>query len=155
MSPVVIQTAVQVLFGFLGTIGFGILFSVPRRALFLTGLVGALGALVRAILLNVGASTELADYGAALVVGLAGYGAAFVIESPRIVYTVPGVLPMIPGVLAYQVVVYFSTARYTDGLTAAIQVFLITGALAAGLVTARTLTELRPRRPAEMPMMDE
>lgn len=147
---------IQAVFGFLGTVGFGILFSVPRRALILSGSVGALGAALRSLCQQLGASTELADYTAALAVGLVGYGAAFVIESPRMVYTVPGVITMVPGILAYQVVVYFSTARYTDGLTAAIQVFLITGALAAGLVTARTITEaIKHLRPNVYTMSDE
>ncbi len=147
---------IQGIFGFLGTIGFGILFSVPRRALWLSGAVGAMGAILRSLCQQLGASTELADYVAALAVGMVGYGAAFVIESPRVVYTVPGVITMVPGILAYQVVVYFSTARYTDGMTAAIQVFLITGSLAAGLVTARTITEwIKHLRPDKYAMSDD
>jgi uncharacterized membrane protein YjjB (DUF3815 family) len=147
---------IQFAFGFCGTVGFGILFSVPRRALFLSGLVGALGTLLRSMCQQLGASTELADFAAAFTVGLVGYGAAFVIESPRMVYTVPGVITMVPGILAYQIIVYFSTARFNDGLTAGVQVFLLTGSLAAGLVTARTITEaLKRPKPDDYVMNDD
>lgn len=131
-----------IIFGFTATAGFAVLFSVPRRALLLSSLVGTAGALVRYLALAGGASPELATFLASLVVGLVGYGSAFVVRGPRLIYTVPGVITMIPGVPAYEVVVYFSNGSYLDGLTSVIKVALITGAIAAGLTTARILTQL-------------
>jgi uncharacterized membrane protein YjjB (DUF3815 family) len=136
-----------VLFGFIATLGFGVLFSVPRNALLLSALVGTAGATIRFVMLGFGASPELATYTASLVVGLLGYGSAFVVEGPRLIYTVPGVLTMIPGISAYEVVVYFSNGAYQDGLVSVIKVTLTTGAIAAGLTTARILTQIeRPGR---------
>ncbi len=135
---------VPALFGLLGTMGFGILFSVPRRTLFLTGVVGALGAALRSLAIHAGASTELATFLAALAVGLVGYGAAFVIQAPRSIYTIPGVLTMVPGVAAYETVVYLSAGRYSEAGVSAVRAALIAGAIAAGLTTARIITDFEP-----------
>lgn len=145
--PIMIPTVLSaVAFGFLGTLGFAILFSVPRRALLLSAAVGALGAGLRAAGLGMGGSAELATFVASLTVGLVGYGAAYVVRAPRLVYTVPGVISMVPGIPAYEVVVLFSTGRYIDGLIALIRVAFLLAAIGGGLSTARILTDYGARR---------
>ncbi len=55
------------------TIGFDVLFNVPRTALIPSGLIGVLGHLTRFSLRSFGISNEVSTFLGALVVGLFGY----------------------------------------------------------------------------------
>jgi len=140
----------QALFGFVATAGFGVLFNVPRRVLFSAALIGACGHLLRYALRQVGISNEVATFCGALTVGLIGYWQARRMQLPRLVFTVTGIISMVPGVPAYEVVVYFSRSDILDGLQSAVRASLVSGAIAAGLSTARILTETEWLRNSEI-----
>ncbi len=131
----------QALFGFVATVGFGILFNVPRRALFISGLIGAAGHLLRFVLRQLGVSNELATFCGAFLVGMVGYWRARQMHVPRLIFTVTGIISMVPGIPAYEVIFYFNKGDILTGLQSAVRAGLLAGAIAAGLSTARILTE--------------
>ena len=124
------------------TLGFGVLFNIPRNILLPCGLIGILGHVTRFSLVRLGVSNEVATFCGALVVGLIGYGTARQLGSPRLVFTVTGIISMVPGIPAYETVIYFTRGDILDGLQSAVRAGLITAAIAVGLSTARILTEL-------------
>ena len=131
----------QALFGFVATAGFAVLFNVPRRTLISVALIGASGHLLRFVLRSVGISNEVSTFLGALAVGLVGYWQARSMGLPRLVFTVAGIISMVPGVPAYEVIVQFSKGDILDGLVSFVRASLVAGAIAAGLSTARLLTE--------------
>jgi uncharacterized membrane protein YjjB (DUF3815 family) len=141
--------ALQGSMALLATLGFAVLFNVPPRLLAACGAVGIGGHLVRYSLLQGGASPALAAYLGALFVGLFGYAISTRYKLPRLVFTVTGIITMIPGIPAYEVLLYFYKGDLNGGLAAGVHAALITGAVAAGLSTARLLTDsdLRHVRP--------
>ena len=124
------------------TMGFGILFNIPRETLIPCGLIGLLGHLTRYSLVSFGVSNEVATFFGALVVGLVGYWAAKRTNRPRLVFTVTGIISMVPGISAYETVIFFSRSDILNGLQSAVRAGLVTGAIAVGLSTARILTEI-------------
>jgi uncharacterized membrane protein YjjB (DUF3815 family) len=141
----------QALFGFTATAGFAILFNVPRNRLLVSGLIGAVGHTLRFGLREVGLSNELATFLGALLVGLVGVAYAKRVQQPRLIFTVTGIISMVPGIPAYEVIFYFSRGDIIDGLTSAVRATLAAGAIAAGLSTARILTETEWTRFLEGP----
>lgn len=125
----------------LATTGFAVLFNVPPRLLAACGAVGIGGHLIRYSLLHSGAAPTLAAYIGALFVGLVGYAISTRYKLPRLVFTVTGIITMIPGIPAYEVLLYFYEGDLSGGLAAGVYAALITGAVAAGLSTARLLTD--------------
>jgi uncharacterized membrane protein YjjB (DUF3815 family) len=132
---------IQGLFGFIATTGFAILFNVPRRVLLSCGLIGACGHVLRFVLRQVGVSNELATFCGAFTVGMVGYWQARRAHLPRLVFTVTGIISMVPGIPAYEVIFYFNQGNILDGLQSAVRAALVAGMIAAGLSTARILTE--------------
>ena len=61
---------------------------------------------------------------------------------PRLIFTVTGIITMVPGIPAYEMIIYFIRSDTLNGLQSAVRTGLITGAIAAGLSTARLLTEI-------------
>ncbi len=131
----------QALWGFIATFGFAVLFNVPRQTLLACALVGAGGHAVRYVLRSVGVSNEVATFCGATCVGLTGYLMSRYWHLPRVVFTVTGIISMVPGVPAYEVIFYFNRGDILDGLQSAVRATLLAGAIAAGLSTARILTE--------------
>jgi len=142
----------QGLLGFVATAGFAILFNVPRSTLLPAALIGAGGHLLRFSMRGLGISNEVATFCGALTVGLVGYWQARRVHLPRLVFTVTGIISMVPGVPAYEVIVYFSKGDILDGLQSAVRATLLTGAIAAGLSTARILTETEWLRNSDPPV---
>lgn len=83
-------------------VGFAVLFNVPRRALPGCALAGGIGHAIRTLCMQAGLSLELATLAAATAVGFIAELLAKRLSTPRIVFAVPGVIPLVPGVLAYQ-----------------------------------------------------
>lgn len=84
-------------------VGFAILFNVPRHTLAACALTGALGhALRAALMVSFGIPIEAATLLAATAVGFLGEMFARHYHIPRLIFVVPGVIPMVPGVFAYR-----------------------------------------------------
>lgn len=76
-----------------------------------------------------------------LAVGLLASRMIRTLKEPRIAITVPGIIVMIPGVYAYQMIVLFNQGRTLDALQAAASFGFVVGAMAMGLAVARFLSQ--------------
>jgi uncharacterized membrane protein YjjB (DUF3815 family) len=128
---------------FVATFGFGVLFNAPSRVLIYCGFTGAAAHICRRALLIHGVHPVTATFCGALVVGLLGYVEARYFRMPRLIFTVTGIIPMVPGVPAFETVVYFMRNDILTGIETAVQVALLVGAIGAGLMTARLVLGLR------------
>ena len=129
---------------FVATLGFGLLFNVPRRALLACGLTGAIGRAVRLIAQGMGADVVGGTFVGAVAVALVGYLLARLYRVPRTLFTITGVIPMVPGVPAFSTMLQFAAGDIQQGINSAVQTALITGALAMGLTTVRALSHTPP-----------
>ena len=91
-------------FGF-AALGFAIFFNVPQRTLLTIWLLSALGGLTKLLLLKIGASIILASFGGAILIGILAIPAAHNNHAPPLVFSIPSVIPMIPGVFAYKMMI--------------------------------------------------
>lgn len=83
-------------------IGFAILFNVPKRTLWVTFLLGALGGAAKLLTLHLGGGIILASFAGAMLVGFLSIGAAHFKHAPPFVFAIPAVIPMVPGAFAYR-----------------------------------------------------
>lgn len=86
----------------LAALGFSVLFNVPQRTLLSIFAMGAAGGFVRVLFLEFGANPVLAALAGATLVGILSISAAHNKHSPPLVFAIPAVIPMVPGVLAYR-----------------------------------------------------
>jgi uncharacterized membrane protein YjjB (DUF3815 family) len=124
------------------TLGFGLLFNVPRRTLLACCLTGGTGRMIRLIAISAGISLEAGSFIGAMVVATMGYIFARIYHTPRTIFTVTGVIPMVPGVPAFTSMLQMANGNIDDGLISGVQTVLIGGALAVGLTTIRVLTRV-------------
>jgi len=141
--PSLLDVFFQAVLGLCVTFGFAVLFNVPRDVLLPCTAIGAVGHVLTFSLRSVGVSTEVATFCGAFTVGLVGYLVAHRLQLPRLVFTVTGIISMVPGIPAYESIIYFASGDMLAGLQSAVRAGLIIGAIAAGLSTARLITEIR------------
>lgn len=141
MGDLIVYVGIRAAAGFVATWGFAVLFNVPRKVTLYSALFGMLGIIVRTLLMRAGVSQEVATFIAALIIGLSGFWVAHRLWMPRMIFTVTGIIPLIPGVPAYQVLLYFSQGDVLGGLASGVRAGLITGAIALGLSGARIITD--------------
>lgn len=91
------------LFSGIAALGFAILFNVPRRALIYCVLAGAVGHALRTLMMEqFGLSIVLSTLIGATTVGFLAKGCAYRLHIPSLVFGISGVIPMVPGVFAFQ-----------------------------------------------------
>ena len=86
------------------SIGFAMLFNTPRRALWITGILGGIGWGIKTTLLFTIMPEQivLCSFIGACAVGFLGVYFAHRVHTPPIVFTVPAVINMIPGKYGYE-----------------------------------------------------
>lgn len=147
-----LDLTLNTLFAALAALGFAILFNVPVRTLAGCAVAGALAYLTRMLLQQVGVGVELASLAGAAAVGLLAEFFARRWRTPRTIFSVSGIIPLIPGSLAFQALmglVQLSTpdpetfARLNAALLDILQTGLILTALAMGIAAPRLLFQRR------------
>lgn len=137
----------------IAALGFAILFNVPKRLLIGCFVSGALGHVIRTILVNLGASIEFGTLMGAAAVGFLSVYLAQRYRVPAFSFTVTGAIPLVPGAFAYQTIIGLlnatsaATGQSVDLLAAAsingVRTALILSAIAFG-IAAPTLLFRRP-----------
>lgn len=88
----------------IAAIGFGVLFNIPKKAIIPVFLLGFGAGFIKFILLDFHTNIILASLTAASFVGLVSMPLAHGIHHPPVVFSIPAVIPMIPGYFAYETV---------------------------------------------------
>jgi len=131
---------------FVSGCGFAMLFNNSGRTVFAVGLL-ALGANdSRLILQDFGMMPAPAAFFGALAVGLVALLVTQRFQIPRIAMTVPAIVIMVPGLYAFEMIVWFNRGQMLDALQAAASCGFGVGALAMGLAVVRFF---RPREVAK------
>lgn len=134
-------------FSFLAAFGFGSLSNPPFKALVCAGFLGAFGHGLRYVLIHMYAIHIVpASFLAAVCVGFLAFGTAKKMHTLVEVFTFPAVLPMIPGIPAYNTIislVKFLNASQNAGQQYLEQVFY-NGFLALFILSALVLGILFP-----------
>lgn len=86
----------------LAALGFAILFNVPVRTLFAIWALGALGGLIKFTGLELGTNIILASLLGASAIGIVSISVAHNVHSPPLIFSIPAVIPMMPGAFAYR-----------------------------------------------------
>lgn len=88
-------------FGF-AAMGFAILFNVPQRALFQIFILAAVGGLTKVLLIKSGIDVIIASLIGASLIGVLSIPAAHNKHAPPLVFSIPALIPMVPGVFGYR-----------------------------------------------------
>lgn len=118
---------------FCSSVGFGVLFDVPQRALLVAALVGALAYGIDRWGLLVGMPSGAAAFIAGLAISALAEVLSRPFRLPTTVFTIPGFLPLVPGAAAFRTLLNFVADDYMNGTASLVRTAIIVVALAAGI----------------------
>jgi uncharacterized membrane protein YjjB (DUF3815 family) len=136
-------------FGF-AAIGFAILFNVPVRALLWVFGMGAVGGIFKVVLMKFGINIIFATLIGATIIGILSVYAAHIKHCPPLIFSIPAVIPMVPGAFAYRMMLGFIQLSGKPGISYGqvlettvnngLKTFFILICLAAGVAFPMLLT---------------
>lgn len=115
-------------------VSYGLLFNVPVRALMAGGLAGMVGWIIFYLLPFLGAELLLSTFVAATAVSLLSQMLSIYLRVPSTNFSVAGIIPLVPGSMAYRAMLAFVNGEYIHGITLATQTSMVAGAIASGLI---------------------
>ncbi len=83
-------------------VGFAILFNVPARTLLPVFVIGALGGITKVVLMKAGFNIIISSLCGSALIGVLSIPFAHKKHAPPTIFAIPAVIPMVPGILAYR-----------------------------------------------------
>lgn len=123
---------------------FGVIFKVPPKALIWSTLTGFSGWMM----LSAVSDTRAAAAGpflASVIVGMVSLGFGRLFRQPSQVFSVPGIVAMLPGMLALSSFRYFATGDQDSGIALSFKVAITAVSIVFGLMTARIPFQIENR----------
>lgn len=138
----IIELLLQILYAFITTVGFSLIFNANKRHLGVCGVVGALGWGIYWFTTALSYSSLLATFLATLVVTLVSYFLAKNRCAPITVFLIAGLIPLVPGVGLYRTMYHLLFMEYSKALEYALLTFQLAGVIAGGIIIATLLPVL-------------
>lgn len=125
------------IFSFTASSFYAVLYETPKKLLFPVGLVGALGWMTgQTIGYAFGLPLVFVFFIGAFTLGIASHLMAKVYKEPATIFLTPGIIPFVPGGLAYDATSSIILSRYSDAVNIIMEVIITAGSLAVGILFA-------------------
>lgn len=132
----------QLVTSFFATGAFGIIFNAPKKSLMKCGLIGMGGWMIYYMLEEQYHDSVVATLAAAFFVGIVSHVLAKIYKTPVIIFSVSGIIPLVPGGFAYDSMRNFVENDYGVALTLAAKAFMLSGSIAFGLVFSEVINQI-------------
>ncbi len=132
----------QLLYAFLSTVGFAVIFNSPKDTIIKSGFNGSIGWLVYLITKNLTTSTIAGSFLGALVVGILGEIFAKIFKKPSTTFTISGIIPLVPGAGIYYTMLALTEKNFLAAADSGSQTVLVSIALASGIVVSSSLNRV-------------
>ncbi len=99
----------------IAALGFGLLFNIPKNAIITVFALGFGAGFIKFLLMHFNVHVVLGSFLAAFFVGIISIPLAHKIHQPPVVFSIPPVIPMIPGYFAYETVLSIMNFLFMEG----------------------------------------
>ena len=111
MNTIIFELIELSIWSGIAAVGFSILFNVPRKSIITIFILGFGAGLIKFLMLHFNVNIVFSSFLGAFFVGLISIPLAHKIHLAPVVFTIPTIIPMIPGFYAYETVLY--VMKYT------------------------------------------
>lgn len=136
---------IQVLAGFVGSLGFGVLFNIRDKRLIATAIGGLLSWLLFVVLNSFIANETVLYFVIAWIISTYAEIMARVLKTPTTTFITTSLIPLIPGSSLYYTMAHAFQGDLNTFLQKAIYTLQLASALALGIIVSTMLTQIRCR----------
>ncbi len=130
---------INFIFSALATAGFSIFFNSPKRSLIPVGVIGGIGWTIYMILFDISGNAMLANFFAASFISLVSEILARKMKFPAIIFAIPGILPLIPGLGLYKTMLSLVEGNYTNAVSIGTNAVFVSASIAMGVLLITSL----------------
>lgn len=127
------------LYSTIATIGFSVFLNAPKSALIPAGLTGGIGWSIYYCLINATNNDILANFLAAALVAWISEVLARKLKYPAILFVIPGIIPLVPGLGMYNTMLYLVQSNYQLAISKGANVLFVGGAISLGVLVVTSL----------------
>lgn len=127
------------IFAFFSTLGFAVLFNIPRRFLVHASICGMLGWAMYLTANDYSGNILIANFLGGFVVGISGEIMARFNKQPATLFVVPGIIPLVPGYGLYYTMSEVLKKDYSSATAVGFETALIAIAIASSIIIATTI----------------
>ncbi|UQD51120.1 hypothetical protein C0971_03050 [Bacillus methanolicus] len=132
----------QLVTSFIASAGFGIIFNAPKRSLVKCGLIGMSGWIIYFLIEANGFDPAAATLAASFFIAVISQVFAKIYKTPIIIFSVAGIIPLVPGGMAYDAMRNFVENDYNTAITLVAKATMISGSIAMGLMFSEVINQL-------------
>ncbi len=129
------------IYSFIATVGFAIFLNAPKSILISSGLVGGIGWSVFYYLVQLTGNDILSNFVAALLVSYISEILARRLKQPAIIFIIPGIIPLVPGLGMYNTMLYLVQNDYNNAIAKGADVLFVGGAISLGILVITSLVK--------------
>lgn len=133
---------IQVLAGFVGTLGFGVLFNVRGKRLIIAAIGGLLSWLLFILFNKVVDNEPVAYFAVSVAISAYAEIMARVLKTPTTAFIITGLIPLIPGSSLYYTIAYAFESDINKFVSKAVYTLELAAALALGVITVTTIVKI-------------
>ncbi len=130
------------LFALCSTIGFSILFHVPKKHLVTAGFVGALGWVTYTYFTTSGSGNIMACFAGSFVVALISELFSRAFKDAATIFIIPGILPLVPGAGMYYTMLAILEGDVEKTASVGTETLMMAGAIAVALLVVASILKL-------------
>lgn len=136
-----LDVLINLSFSWVSAVGFALIINVPHRALIDCGVTGASGWMIYWFGTQAGFGRLGSNLLGAFTIGILGYMFAVRKKCPAIIFNIPGIVTLVPGVPAYQAVRALVSGQLSEAEDLLLKVAIVTIAIAMGFMLAQLVIE--------------
>ncbi|WP_456272229.1 threonine/serine exporter family protein [Bacillus sp. AK031] len=136
----------QIITSFIASAAFGIIFNAPRESLVKCGSTGMFGWIIYIVMTMKDVDLVLATVTASFLVAVLSQIYSKIYKTPIIIFSVAGIIPLVPGGMAYDAMRNFVQNDYNAAINLAAKAFMISGSIAIGLVFSEVINQVIRKR---------
>lgn len=136
----------EILLAFIASLCPGIMYNATRKNLLWVGLSGMIGWITYASMLESSQNVIFSSFFGAVIVGLYSESIARLRKAPAMVFSVPGIFPLVPGIAIYNSTQYIAENNLLEAANTGIQAISCAGAIACGILLAAAVFRIIKKR---------
>lgn len=136
----------EIILAFIASLCPGIMYNVTRRNLLWVGLSGMLGWITYAWMLEFTGNVIFSSFLGAVIVGLYSESVARLLKAPAMVFSIPGIFPLVPGIAIYNSTQYIAENSLLEAASTGIQAIASAAAIACGVLLTSAVFRLMKKK---------
>ena len=130
---------IHIIFSYLAAVGFAVFLNSPKETLYISGSIGMISWTIYIVLMRVGLDMMTCNFVGASVAALLCEILARKMKKPTILFVVPGIITLIPGLGLYNTMSYVIEGDFQKAFTTGANVFFASGAISLGVIVVSSL----------------